>query len=183
MEEEFEWRTGRKCKFKLFFHLIFTTKYRRGVITKEILDRMRDVFAETVLQMGGELLEFNGEDDHVHLMISLSPQTAISNLVGKLKGKSSYIVRKEFWPVVKKKLWGNHFWSPSYCAITCGGAPLDILKEYVQEQRTPPSGIQIQRSQRFTNMTRVDGRWEPKKRKKTELRSSEAPLKTRRPKK
>lgn len=160
---EFEWRTGRKCVFKLFSHLIFTTKYRRNVITKEMLDRMRDVFEETLLQMKGELIEFNGEDDHVHLMIALPPQTAISHLVGKLKGKSSYVIRKEFWSTVKKKLWGQHFWSPSYCAVSCGGAPLEILKEYVQQQRTPPSEIQIQRSKRFTDMTRYEGKWEPKR--------------------
>ena len=102
MKNEFSWRTGRKCVFKIFLHLV-TTKYRRGVISPEMLNRMETIFRETLLQMDGELLEFNGEDDHVHLMIAMSPQTSISNLVGKLKGKSSYIVRKEFWALVKKK--------------------------------------------------------------------------------
>jgi putative transposase len=158
---EYEWRTGRKCHFKLFTHLIFTTKYRRGVITAEMLERLREVFSETLLQMKGELLEFNGEDDHVHLMVSIPPQTALSHLVGKLKGKSSYLIRKEYWPLVKKKLWGDHFWSPSYCAVSCGGAPLDILKEYIQQQRVPPSQSEINRSQRFTGKTRINGKWEP----------------------
>ena len=161
MKKEFEWRTGRKCIFKLFIHLIFTTKCRRNVITKSMLNRMNEVFQETLLQMGGELIEFNGEDDHVHLMISISPQTAISHLVGKLKGKSSYVIRKEFWELVKKKLWGTHFWSPSYCAVSCGGAPLEILKEYVQSQRTPPTELQLERSKRFTGKNRQNGRWEP----------------------
>ena len=160
MKNEFSWRTGRKCVFKIFLHLVFTTKYRRGVISSEMLNRMEMIFRETLLQMDGELLEFNGEDDHVHLMIAMSPQTSISNLVGKLKGKSSYIIRKEFWALVKKKLWGNHFWSPSYCIVSCGGAPLQVLKEYVQSQRRPPSALEIERSKRFTGKTRTNGKWE-----------------------
>jgi putative transposase len=161
MENEFEWRTGRSCVYKIFLHVVFVTKYRRGVLTKEMLDRMKDIFSETLLQFDGELLEFNGEDDHVHLLLSMPPKTAISNLVGKLKGKSSYFIRREYWDHVKKKLWGTHFWSPSYCVVSCGGAPLDIVKAYVEEQRTPPSELQLDRSKRFTNQTRVNGAWVP----------------------
>lgn len=163
MKKEFEWRTGRSCFHKIFLHIVFTTKYRRGVLTKEILDRMKELFTETLLEWEGELLEFNGEDDHVHLMISITPKMSISNLIGKLKGKSSYFIRREFWEHVKKKLWGKHFWSPSYCVVSCGGAPLELVKAYVEEQRTPPSSLQIDRSKRFTNKTLIDGRWEPKK--------------------
>jgi putative transposase len=163
MKDEFEWRTGRTCIYKVFLHIVFTTKYRRGVLTKEMLDRMKELFSETLLQWEGELLEFNGEDDHVHLLISVTPKTSISNLIGKLKGKTSYFIRREFWDLVKKKLWGKHFWSPSYCVVSCGGAPLEIVKAYVENQRTPPTSLQIDRSKRFTNKTLIDGRWEPKK--------------------
>ena len=126
-----------------------------------MLDRMKEVFRETLLQMQGELLEFNGDHDHVHLMVAFPPQTALSAIVGKLKGKSSYVIRNEFWALVKKKLWGVHFWSPSYCALSCGGAPLHVLKEYIQNQRTPPSELQLERSKRFTGKTRKNGKWEP----------------------
>lgn len=132
-----------------------------------MLDRLEEIFSETIIQLEGELLEFNGEDDHVHLMISIPPKTSISNLIGKMKGKSSYYIRKEFWSIVKKKLWGNHFWSPSYCVVSCGGAPLDTVKEYVKNQRTPPSALQVDRSKRFTNKTLIDGKWEPKKKRIT----------------
>ena len=165
MKKEFDWRTGRSCFHKIFLHIVFTTKYRRGAITEEMLNRMKILFSETLLSLQGELLEFNGEDDHVHLMVGIHPNTSISNLIGKLKGRSSYFIRREFWGHVKKKLWGNHFWSPSYCVVSCGGAPLEIVKAYVENQRTPPSAMQIERSKRFTDKTRIDGRWEPKKRK------------------
>lgn len=84
-----------------------------------------------------ELLEFNGEHDHTHMLVSVHPKVAVSNLVGKLKGKSAYFVRQEFKKDLKKKLWGDHFWSPSYCVVSCGGASLEIVKKYVQDQRRP----------------------------------------------
>lgn len=139
MTKEYNWRTGRSCVFKVFYHLIFVTKYRRGVFTKEMIKRLETLFRETCLQLEAELLEFNGEDDHVHLMLSCPPKVSLSVLVGKLKGKSSYFLRKEYWTQLKKKLWGNHLWSPSYCVVSCGGAPLSIVKQYIEQQRTPPS--------------------------------------------
>jgi putative transposase len=135
----YEWRTGRSCVFKNFYHLVFVTKFRRGVFTKEMLARIMTIFEETCVQMECELLEFNGEDDHVHMLVVVPTKLAVANLVGKLKGKSSYILRKEFWHKIKTKLWGNHLWSPSYCTVTCGGAPLEIVKKYIEEQRLPSS--------------------------------------------
>jgi putative transposase len=154
MNNKFEWRTGRHCVFKNMVHLVFVTKYRRGVFTDKMLARLNEVFAETMEQMEGELVEFGGEDDHVHLLISCHPKTAVSNLVGKLKGKSSYVLRKEFWEAIKPKLWGEHFWSPSYCVVSCGGAPLEVVRAYIEEQRKPSEKRQIEQSLRFTNARR-----------------------------
>ncbi len=84
-------------------------------------------------------LEYGGEHDHVHLMVSIHPKVAVSNLVSKLKGKSSYMLRREYWERIKTMLWGNHFWSPSYCVVSCGGASLDVVKEYIENQSAPPS--------------------------------------------
>jgi putative transposase len=137
--ENYEWRTGRSQIYKNFYHLVFVTKYRRGVFTKEILLRMNVIFKETCEQMDCHLNEFNGEDDHIHILISIPPKHSVSNVVSKLKGKSSYYIRKEFRHQIKQKLWGNHFWSPSYCSVTCGGAPLEIIKKYIEDQRQPSS--------------------------------------------
>lgn len=146
----FEWRTGRSCVFKNFIHLVFVTKYRRDVFTSEMLEDLKTVYAETCLQLDGELLEFGGEEDHVHLMVSCPPKISVSNFVGKLKGKSSYVLRKKYLPELKKKLWGGHLWSPSYCVVSCGGAPLDIVKEYVKNQRKPPSKKALDQFERVT---------------------------------
>lgn len=142
----YEWRTGRSCLFKNNAHLVFVTKYRRGVFTKEMLDRTKAIMEETCKQMDCELLEFGGEHDHVHLTVSIHPKVAVSNLVGKLKGKSSYMLRREYWERIKTMLWGNQFWSPSYCVVSCGGASLDVVKQYIENQSTPPSESAVKTS-------------------------------------
>ncbi len=85
MQKMFEWRTGRSCYYKLLYHLVFVTKYRKGVLGEKMLQRLEEVYKETCEQMGGELLAFGGEEDHVHLMVSVPPKTAVSNLIGKIE--------------------------------------------------------------------------------------------------
>ena len=140
------WRTGRSCLYKNNLHLVFATKYRGKVFTKEMLDRVNEIIKETCEQMDCELIEFGGEDNHIHLMVSVHPKIAVSNLVGKLKGKSSYMIRREYWEHIKPMLWGNHFWSPSYCVVSCGGASLDVVKEYINNQNAPPSEKSVKTS-------------------------------------
>jgi len=146
--KNYPWRTGRSCTFKNFYHLVFVTKYRRDVFTPHMLLRIQTIFHETCEQMNAKLLEFNGEDDHVHLLISIPPKLSVAILVGKLKGKSSYFIRQEFWTQLKHKLWGSHLWSPSYCSVTCGGAPLEIIKSYIEHQRRPSTEKGIAQSLR-----------------------------------
>jgi putative transposase len=102
-----------------------------------MIKRAEELIKETCAQMDCELLELNGEHDHLHMMVSVHPKIAVSNLVGKLKGKSSYFIRKEFHKEVRKKLWGDHFWSPSYCVVSCGGASLETVRKYIEDQRRP----------------------------------------------
>ena len=104
-------------------HLAFVTKYRRGVFTKEILDDLRPIFASVCVDFEAELVEFDGEDDHVHLLVNYPPKVAVSKLVNSLKGISSLLIRKKNYPSIKKRLWGGALWSPSYFAGSCGGAP------------------------------------------------------------
>ncbi len=118
-------------------HLVFVTKYRRGVFTKEILDDMRPIFASVCADFEAELIEFDGEDDHVHLLVNYPPKVAVSKLVNCLKGISSLLIRKKNYPSIKAKLWGGALWSPSYFAASCGGAPIAIIRQYIEQQRTP----------------------------------------------
>ena len=123
---------------QLYTHLVFSTKYRRGVITDRVREVLREAMTKVCGDFGATLIEFDGEDDHVHLLVSYPPKVSLSTLVASLKGASAYRLREKKLPEVTAKLWGTHFWSPSYCAVSCGGAPLDIIKRYIEEQRAEP---------------------------------------------
>ena len=101
--------------------MVFVAKYRKKIFNKPILNRIKEIFKQTCQQMDVALIEFGGEYDHIHLLVNVPPKLAIANLVGKLKRKSSYFLRREFLDILKNKLWGKHLWSPSYCVVSCGG--------------------------------------------------------------
>ena len=129
-------RTGRHCVFALHVHLVFVTKYRRHVFNAEHLTAMREIFSRICANFEAELIEFDGEDDHVHLLANYPPKVSLSALVNSLKGVSSRLLRKQY-PGLAKRYRKGVLWSPSYFASSCGGAPLDIIKRYIESQRTP----------------------------------------------
>ncbi len=139
MEKSTGLRRGRTCVFLMHVHLVFVTKYRRKVFTKKIMEDLEVIFTSICLDFGATLIECDGEDDHVHLLVNYPPKVAISKLVNSLKGVSSRMVRKANHPSIHKALWGNCLWSPSYFASSCGGAPLSIIKEYIESQESPKS--------------------------------------------
>ena len=118
-------------------HLVFVTRYRRGVFTKEELDDLRNVFTSVCIDFGAELVEFDGEDDHVQLLVNYPPKVSVSALVNSLKGVSSRMIRQKNYPSIRKKLWGAALWSPSYFAGSCGGAPIALIRQYIEQQQTP----------------------------------------------
>ena len=137
MQVNSEIRTGRSVVFNLHVHLVFITKYRRDVFTNRVLNDLKEIFTKICLDFEAELEEFNGEHDHVHLLINYPPKASVSSLVNSLKGVSSRLIRKKNYPEIQKKLWGNQLWSPSYFAGSCGGAPLSIIKQYIENQQRP----------------------------------------------
>lgn len=102
-----------------------------------MLDRMESIMQSTLGKWGCELCEFNGERDHVHLLLSAPPTVQPSKLVNNLKTVSSRLIRKEFQEQLKKVYWKPVFWSRSYCIVSCGGAPLEIIKQYIENQERP----------------------------------------------
>jgi putative transposase len=130
-------RHGRHLVFLMHVHLVFVTKFRGGVFTKEILHDLRGVFASVCVDFAAELVEFDGGDDHVHLLVNYPPKVAVSGLVNSLKGVSSRMIRKNNYPSLRKKLGGGGLWSPSYFAGSCGGAPIAAIRQYIEQQQTP----------------------------------------------
>ena len=130
-------RCGRHVVYNLHVHLVFVAKYRRKVFTKEILDDMQGIFEEVCSKFEAQLVEFDGECDHVHLLVVYPPRVAISSLVNSLKGLSIRIKSKKQYPSISKQLRGGALWSPSYFAGSCGGAPIEIIRQYIEQQNTP----------------------------------------------
>lgn len=119
----------------LHVHLVFVTKYRRGVLSDRALEVIREAAAGVCKNFDARLVEMDGEDDHVHLLVEYSPTVALSRLVNSLKGVTSRMLRVQEFPEVRSRLWGGHLWSPSYFAASCGGAPIDIVRQYIESQR------------------------------------------------
>jgi putative transposase len=132
-------RQGRHCVFALHVHLVFVTKYRRGVFRQEHMKSLESIFRSICTDFDATLVEFNGEEDHVHLLINYPPKIAISTLVNSLKGVSSRLMRKEFGDFHSWLRRRGVLWSPSYFAASCGGAPINILRQYIQQQQAVPA--------------------------------------------
>ena len=130
-------RHGRHCVFLLHTHLVFVTKYRRVCFTDRVLKHMEEVFRSVCEDFEAELVQFEGEADHVHLLVNYPPKVALSRLVGSLKGVSSRHIREADYPEIRKKLWEDALWSPSYFAGSCGGASIDVVKQYIEDQERP----------------------------------------------
>lgn len=140
MVSKSEYRRGRSVVTAMHVHLVFVTKYRRGVFTDEMLTFCEQVMRDVCTDFESELAEFNGEPDHVHLLVNFPPKVAVSKLVNSLKGVSARRLRHKFTGRVNRFSMNGHLWSPSYFAASCGGAPLSIVRQYIQQQQRPPRG-------------------------------------------
>ena len=132
-----DWRNGRHVVYKLYAHIVLTPKYRRKVMTARVSADLQASFDEVCRRYGATLDEFETDTDHAHLLVSYPPKVALSTLVMSLKTISSTRVRAHHWPEITKALWGQHFWSPSYAVVSCGGAPLTAVAEYIRDQQSP----------------------------------------------
>lgn len=134
MEKVNDFRTGRHCIFALHAHLVFVTKYCRGVLTDAAHETLRAIFTKVCQDFEAVLVDINGEDDHVHLLVEYPPKVALSTLVNSLKGVSSRRLRQQH-PAVAARYYKGVLWSPSYFAASCGGAPLSMIHQYIESQR------------------------------------------------
>jgi putative transposase len=135
---KYELKSTRHAKYLLHAHIVFTPKYRKKIFTKEHLDLMKEVFIFICEKNDATLEEFDGEADHVHLLVTYPPRIALSVLVNSLKGVASRRLRQNF-KVFQDEYWGKNvsLWSRSYFVASVGGAPLEILKQYIEDQATP----------------------------------------------
>jgi putative transposase len=127
-------KSGWHCVYDLQYHLVLVTKYRKKCFTPEILEYLKQVFEELCKKWEIELKEFGGEEDHIHLLISAHPNTALSVLVNNLKTVSSRLVRKKYSQHLAKYYWKPILWTRSYCLISTGGATIEVIERYIKKQ-------------------------------------------------
>jgi putative transposase len=128
---------ARGCVYRLSVHIVFVTKYRRKVITKEILDDLEKIFKRLCENQKCQLTSFNGEEDHCHLLVEMYPDVAPSRLINTLKTVSSRLIRRDYQAHLQNFYYKPVFWTGAYCVISTGGAPLEIIKKYIESQNSP----------------------------------------------
>lgn len=126
-----QYRSTRKAVLSVTYHVIWCPKYRRRVLSGAAEPRLKEIIGEVAAEFGGTVIEVETMPDHVHLLVQLPPQAAVSNLVHILKGRFSRRLRQEFAHLARMKC----FWAPSYFVSTVGGAPLEVVRRYVESQK------------------------------------------------
>lgn len=125
--------TNAHSVFSLYYHLILVTKYRKPVFDDEISERARTLFEAIAPNYKIEILEWNHDQDHVHISFKAQPKTELSKFINAYKSASSRVLKKEF-PSIRKQLWQDMFWSRSFCLLSSGSAPIEVIEQYIKEQ-------------------------------------------------
>lgn len=119
--------------FAMYYHLVLVVKYRRKVFDDRISDHAKGIFMKISPSYNITLLEWNHDRDHVHILFKAHPNSELSRFINAYKSASSRLIKKDF-PEVRQKLWKEYFWSQSFCLLTTEGAPLDVIKKYIETQ-------------------------------------------------
>ena len=123
-------------------HLVLTTKYRRKVFTGKMIERLHEVFEDLLDKWDCKIVEFNGEEDHVHLLFQYHPEIQLSKLVNSLKSVSSRRLRQEFLPELERVYFQKKvLWNSSYFLASCGGVTISTLRKYIENQNSPISSL------------------------------------------
>jgi putative transposase len=127
------YRTTPHSKYDLKVHVVFTPKYRKRVLIGIIGLKVRDLIRQICTELDVEIISGKVAPDHVHLFVSYPPYLSVSDLVQKIKGKSSYKVLASF-PDLRKVFWGRHFWSRGYLAVSSGNITDEMIQDYIEQQ-------------------------------------------------
>ena len=125
--------TNNHSVFSLNYHLVLVVKYRKKVIDDNISNRLKEIFKYISPKYNVTLDEWNHDKDHIHLLFRANPNTEISKFLNAYKSASSRLIKKDF-PSIRNQLWKEYFWSRSFCLITTGGAPIEIVRQYIENQ-------------------------------------------------
>ena len=119
--------------FLLCYHLILVIKYRKKILTDPVSERAREIFEYIAPKYHITLEEWNHDRDHVHIMFRAHPKSELSKFINAYKSASSRLIKKEY-PEIRQKLWKEMFWSQSFCLLSAGGAPIEVIRQYIETQ-------------------------------------------------
>lgn len=119
--------------FLMYYHLVLVIKYRRKVIDDNISNRLKEIFEYIAPNYNMTLQEWNHDKDHVHILFKAQPNSELSKFINAYKSASSRLIKKEY-PITRKSLWKEYFWSRSFCLLTTGGAPIEVVRRYIESQ-------------------------------------------------
>lgn len=125
------------CTYALSYHFVFVTKNRRKCLTNEMLDRLKEIVTNLCDSWGGRLVEMTGESDHLHMLLEMNPKAAPSVIANNFKTVTSRLLRKEFGELLGQVYKKPVLWSRTYFVTSCGGAPLSVIKQYIDKQERP----------------------------------------------
>ena len=128
-----ELESNNHSVFLMYYHLVLVIKYRRKVIDDGISNRLKEIFEYVAPKYNITLQEWNHDKDHVHILFKAHPNTELSKFINAYKSASSRLVKKEYQQI-RKYLWEEYFWSRSFCLLTTGGAPLEVIRRYIESQ-------------------------------------------------
>jgi len=135
--------TNKHSVYLLYYHLVLVVKYRKKVIDDKISNRLKGIFERIQSSYNITLIEWNYDKDHIHILLKATPTTELAKFINAYKSASSRLIKKEF-PEIKKELWDEYFWSRSYCLLTSGEAPIEVIKKYIEKQgKKDTKSIQI----------------------------------------
>ena len=126
---------GRGYVYSIQYHIVWCVKYRHKIITEQIENRLIEILSKIADDNGFQILEYNTDKDHIHLLVNCSPQHYIPDMIKALKGVSARLLMKEFGEELKRKLWGGHLWNPSYFVATVSENTEEQIRKYIQNQK------------------------------------------------
>ena len=125
--------SNKHSVFLMNYHLVLVSKYRRKVFDRKVSERAKEIFSYIAPNYNLTLVEWNHDEDHVHILFKAHPNSELSKFINAYKSASSRLLKKEY-PALRSKLWKGHFWSRSYCVLTTGGVPPEVIKNYIKSQ-------------------------------------------------
>ena len=129
---EITYKTNRNIVYSCKYHIVWCPKYRKKILIGQVEKRLKEIVKQVCIDKQSELIEIECDEDHIHILVDVDPQYGVHRLIKMIKRRSAFLLRKEF-PFLKKIL--PCLWTNSYFISTVGGAPLSIIKEYIENQK------------------------------------------------